>query len=165
MKKVPTLLDALNLKILALHDVEKQLLKALPKMIKLTGDTHLRESLAAHLEETRNHVLRLDQCLKLVELKPKRIRVEGIRGIVSDAEWALKKDMQPELRDALIIAFAQYVEHYEMAGYGAAKNWATMLGFTDMALLLSQTLEEEKTADEKLTMIADASINRRAVRV
>jgi ferritin-like metal-binding protein YciE len=165
MKKVPTLLDALNLKLLALYDIEKHILKSLPKMVKLASDNHLKESLSAHLEETRNHILRLEQCMKLSQIKPKRIKVEGIRGIAEDAEWTLNQEMPQDLRDALIIASAQYVEHYEMAGYSSAKTWATMLGFTDMALLLSQTLEEEKAADEKLTMIADASINRRAVRV
>ncbi len=164
MKKIPTLLDALRLKLLALYDVEKQILKTLPKVIELAQDMHLKDALRSHLDETRNHVLRLEQSMKLVELKPKRLVVEGIRGILADADWTLDRDMPPEVRDASIIAASQYVEHYEMGGYEAAKNWATVLGFTDMALLLSQTLEEEKAADEKLSMIADASVNRRATR-
>ena len=157
-KKPTTLKDLFEIKIKALYDIETQIVKALPKMIKKASDIELRQALESHLAETRNQVIRLQQIFELLGLKPSGITVEGIRGLIKDASWAMKATKSKEATDTLIISSARYVEHYEMAGYLTAHAWAQELGLLPASKLLKETLTEEKKADELLKQIATERI-------
>jgi ferritin-like metal-binding protein YciE len=148
--KIETLLDLFTLKVMALYDIETQLVKALPKMAKAASDEDLSASFSEHLEETKGHVVRLEEIFEVLDMKPKKSKVEAIAGLIADTEWCIKEDPSPELLDALLIASARYVEHYEMGGYLSAIAWAEELGLDDAAALLNETLEEEQASDEKL---------------
>jgi ferritin-like metal-binding protein YciE len=146
-------------KLMALYDVENRITKALPKMIKKATDEDLKTAFEDHLTETENHVKRLEQCFELLNMKPKKLTAEAMRGLVDDAEWVIANIQPGPALDAALIAAAQYVEHYEMAGYGSAKEWAGLMEHNDAEELLEQTLEEEKAADEKLNELAKSKIN------
>lgn len=161
--KLQTLHDLFVLKIMALYDIESEIIKALPKMIKASTDTDLEQGFGDHFKETKKQLIRLEQIFKQLNLKPKKTKVEAIRGLVTDAEWSLKQDMPPAALDAALIASARYIEHYEMAGYLSAVVWAKLLGHNRIAELLEETLEEEKMADTTLAEVAEAKINQRAL--
>lgn len=161
-KKYETLHDLLIVKLHSLCDVEQQLLIALPKMAKAATDAELRSAFDKHLAETERQVVRLDKALLKLGEKRAKIKVEAIRGLVKDAAWVIKTIKKPEARDALLIASAQYVEHYEMAGYGAAREWSELMGHDEVTALLTETLQEERLANEQLIQLAKGSINQRA---
>lgn len=161
-KQYESLHDLLILKLDSLFDIEQQIIKALPKMVKAAEDEQLREAFAAHLEETRHQGERVEEALQLLEVPLGKSKVEGIRGIIEDAEWCIKNVKDPAARDAILIAAAQYVEHYEMAGYGAARTWAEVMGHNEVADLLQTTLDEESAANDKLTKLAESGINEKA---
>lgn len=163
MKKIETLNDALVIKIKALYDIENQLLKALPKMAKNSTDPDLKQGFLDHLKETEGQVKRLEKVFKLLDLKPTKTKAEGIRGIIADAQWIIDEKPEKAVLDSMLIANASYVEHYEMAGYIAAASWATALGYTEIADLLDETLEEEQAAAEKLGALADDKIDAEAI--
>jgi ferritin-like metal-binding protein YciE len=142
-----------------LYDAEKQLIKALPKMAKKTSSQELRAALESHLEETRTHVDRLEQAFELLDEKPRGKHCAGIAGIVEEASEMLGEDVEAGALDAGIIAGGQRAEHYEMAAYGSVMAWAKALGHEEIATLLSDTLNEEKAADAKLTALAEGGIN------
>ena len=147
-------------KLQALHDMEGQIIKALPKMAKAATSTKLKEAFETHLEETKVQEERLDEALEMMGDKAKgKEKSEGIRGIIADGEWCIKNITNDEARDASLIAAAQYVEHYEIAGYGTAIEWAREMGHTEVQDLLETTLSEEKMTDEKLTSLAENDIN------
>lgn len=148
----------LIMKLQALFDIENEIVKALPKLAKKAEDGELKMAFEEHLEETKRHVDRLVKAFEYLGEKPKKLKSEGIRGLVEDGEWIAKNIPQPAL-DANLIAAAQYVEHYEMAGYGTASEWAEILGEQEIKSLLEETLEEEKAADEKLNDLAKSKIN------
>ena len=139
-----------------LYSAENQILEALPKMIEKTHSPDLRQGFQSHLEQTRGHVRRLDQIFdqlgKDVDRKDKTCK--GMKGIIKDGEEVVKARGEAEVRDAGMIAGAQRVEHYEIAGYGTARTYAEQLGRRDWAQLLEQTLQEEKDTDLKLTQLA-----------
>jgi len=145
-----TLKDLLIQKVAALYDIEHVLVKALPKMAKAATDPDVKNGFLSHLEETKTHIKRLETIFKLLEAKPKKLKCEGIRGIVTDGEWSIEHLDKGTVLDVGIIRAAEYAEHYEMAGYIAAIDWAKTLGMTEVVELLKQTLEEEKTADDTL---------------
>lgn len=160
VERYETLHDLLILKLRALHDVENQLTKALPKMAKAAHDEKLREAFAAHLEETKRHEERIDTALELLgDTSKGKIRVEAIRGLIADSEWIVKSIKNPEARDTALIAAAQYVEHYEMSGYGSAIAWADRMDHREVRTLLEDTLGEEEAADAKLNSIALNRVN------
>ncbi len=139
-----------------LYSAEQMILKALPKMIEKTASPELRNAFNLHLEETRRQVSRLDQIfdqLRGVDREDKKCK--GMEGIIKDGEQIVKADAEPEVRDAGMIAGAQRVEHYEIAGYGTARTYANLLGRSDWAQLLQQTLDEEKETDRKLNALAE----------
>ena len=146
-----------------LYHAEKQIVKALPKMIEACESTELRTALSDHLEETRGHITRLEQVFELHNEQPKTETCKGMEGIIDEDKDILSHDENPGVRDAGIIAGAQKVEHYEIASYGSVRSWAEQMGHTRAAQLLAQTLEEEKKADAKLTKISSA-LNIQAVR-
>ena len=158
MADMTTLRDAFLDEIRDIYHAEKQLLKALPKLAKAASDTELRGALENHLAETENQVSRLEQVFELVGEKPETKTCAGMAGIIEEGSDALGEDSGPVL-DAMIIASAQRAEHYEIAAYGTVAAWAEGLGYTDAAELLRETLDEEKTADETLTGIAEAGVN------
>jgi ferritin-like metal-binding protein YciE len=158
-KSDETLNDLFLLKIKALYDVENQLVKALPKMAQKASDPDLKAGFKDHLQETKGHVARLEKIFASLKLRPQATKVEAIRGLIKDGEWVMKNVKNKEALDAALIGAAQYVEHYEMAGYGAAAEWAKLLGMDAAAKLLAQTLEEEEGADEKLNDLAKSQIN------
>jgi len=158
-----SLQDLLLLKLKALYDIETQIVKALPKMIKKTDDEDLRTAFEEHLQETEVHVARLEEAFALMDIKPAKTKVEAIRGLVNDVEWVMKNVSGPEALDAHIIAAAQYIEHYEIAGYATASEWANLLGMEEISNLLISTLEEERAASQKLSELATSKINELAI--
>jgi len=162
---VPTpssLHDAFVDEIKDLYDAEQQLTKALPKMAKGAANSDLRNALEAHLEETREHVSRLEQVFDLLDEPAKGKHCAGIAGIIKEGSEALEKLDPSALLDACIIAGGQRAEHYEMAAYGTVVAWAETLELPEVAELLSKTLAEEKAADETLTTLAEDGINEAA---
>jgi ferritin-like metal-binding protein YciE len=149
--KLETLHDCFALKAMALYDVENQILKALPKMIKNVTNPKLEESLTQHLGETEDHVRRLENIFEVIDIKPKKVKVEAIRGIIDDANWTMEQDTVPATLDTLIIGAARHVEHYEISGYMSLLGWAKMLGMSEAESLIEETLEEEKNADSTLS--------------
>jgi ferritin-like metal-binding protein YciE len=138
-----------------LHSAEKQILRALPKMIKHAASPKLKEALEQHREQTRMHVERLDQIFERIGKTTRGTKCKGIEGILEEGEDWLDEEAQPEVLDAGIISAAQRVEHYEMAAYGCARTYANLLGNKEDERLLNQTLQEEGEADKKLTSIAE----------
>jgi len=141
---------------------ERQLLKALPKMAKAASSPDLRQALQSHLTETEEHVARLEQAFDLLNEPAKTKVCAGLQGIIEEGSEAIKEHEKGVALDAGIIAGGQRAEHYEMAVYGTLMAWAKALGHDDVAALLSDTLEEEKAADEKLSELAEAGINEAA---
>ncbi len=145
-----------------LYNAENQLLKALPKMAKGSTSPELRAAFEEHLEVTRGHVERLEQIFGKLGVNPKGKKCKAMEGLVEEGKEMLEEDASPEVLDAGIIAAAQRVEHYEMAGYGCVRTYAKLLGEEDAAALLQQTLDEEAEADKKLTELAETVINPKA---
>ena len=141
-----------------LYDAEHQLLKALPKMVTATTFADLKTALAEHFNQTKAQVKRLEQAFHLTGQKPSRRPCAAMRGILDEADGVLDEALGGAIRDAAIIGAIQRIEHYEMAGYGRARTYAYMLGYTQVAQLLQETLDEEEQADKRLTQIAN-SIN------
>ncbi|MDP1625127.1 MAG: DUF892 family protein [bacterium] len=160
--RTTNLRDLLALKLGALYDIELQIIEALPKMIEKASDEDLKSSLREHLQETRVQAKRLEEAFEEIDEKADKVKVEGIRGIIKDAEWNMKHADTPETLDAAIIASASYVEHYEIAGYTTAVAWADTLGYYTVSELLTQTLKEEHHADAVLQEAAYSKINQRA---
>jgi len=144
-----------------LHDAEKQILKALPKMIKMASCPELKAAFEEHLEATKEQVERLKQIFAECDEKPGTETCKGMAGIISEAEKEAKKneEAEPPVLDAVLIAGAQRVEHYEIAGYGTACAFAKHLGDETGADLLKKTLDEEKKTDKQLTELAESEIN------
>ncbi len=134
-----------------LYDAEKQLVKALPKMVKAASNQELSQAFENHLEQTRGHVQRLEQAFELLGEKAKSKPCAAMKGLIEEAGEQLEEGLDGPLLDSAIICAAQKVEHYEIAGYGTLSAWAKSLGLDDVAALLDETLSEEKAANEKLT--------------
>jgi ferritin-like metal-binding protein YciE len=145
-----------------IYYAEKQILKALPKMAKAAETPELQEAFEHHREETEGQVERLEQVFSELDKSARGEKCEAIMGIISEGEDVIKKGGEPAVIDAGLIAAAQAVEHYEIARYGTLIVWAEQLGLSDSVNLLKETLQEEKTADKKLTEIAERSVNRKA---
>jgi len=142
-----------------LYSAEKQLVKALPKMAKNATNPDLKKAFTDHLEQTEEHVSRLEQIFESLEASPRGKKCVGMEGLIEEAKEMLEEDAEEDVLDAGLISKAQHVEHYEMAGYGTVRRFAQILGETEHVELLEQTLNEEKEADQLLTQLADSSIN------
>ncbi len=139
-----------------LYSAENQLIKALPKMVEAANSDELRTSIEDHLEKTKQHASRLEKIFARMGEDPKGEKCKGMEGLIKEGSQVIEDDeMDEEVKDAAMIAAAQRVEHYEIAGYGCVRTYATLLGDREAAALLEQTLEEEKEADETLTEIAE----------
>jgi ferritin-like metal-binding protein YciE len=137
-----------------LYSAEQQIIKALPKMIEAAQSDELSSALKEHLEVTRKQASRIDTICQELGEDVEGEKCKGMEGVLKEGS-ELVKEVSVEIRDAAIIAAAQRVEHYEMAGYGTARTYATLLGFEEAAGLLEQTLEEEKEADQTLSDLAE----------
>jgi len=142
-----------------LYSAEKQIVKALPKMVKNATNPELKEAFSNHLDETEGHVQRLEKIFQMLGEKAGGKKCKGMEGLIEEAKELLEEDAAEEVLDAGLISKAQHVEHYEMAGYGTVRTYAEQLGFADQAKLLQQTLDEEGKANELLTQIAESSVN------
>jgi ferritin-like metal-binding protein YciE len=141
-----------------LYSAENQLVKALPKMAKASTSEDLRAGFEEHLEQTKEHVVRLEKIFKALGESPNGKKCKGMEGLIKEGGELIEEDPAPEELDAGLISAAQRVEHYEMAGYGCVGAYAKLLGEDQALSLLRQTLEEEKETDRKLTQLA-AHIN------
>jgi ferritin-like metal-binding protein YciE len=137
-----------------LYSAEKQITKALPKMAKAAVSQDLKSAFESHLEETQGHVERLDKIFETLGKSPRGKTCHGMQGLLEEGSEMMGELEKGSVRDAGLISAAQRVEHYEMAGYGSVREFASLLGQKEIASLLDETLEEEKAADEKLTGIA-----------
>lgn len=137
-----------------LYSAEKQIVRALPKLAKAATSPDLRQALLDHLEETKGQVVRLEQIAEIVGKKLTGKTCVGMKGVLEEGSEVLEDTDKGNIRDAALIAASQRVEHYEMAGYGSAREFAKLLGQSDIAKLLDETLAEEKNADKKLSMIS-----------
>jgi ferritin-like metal-binding protein YciE len=145
-----------------LFSAETQLIKALPKMAKAATDPKLAKGFETHLAETEEHAKRLEEILKSHDETTKGPKCKGMEGLIAEGADMIEEDAEDEVRDAGLIAAAQRVEHYEIAGYGTARTYAELLGDTKGVELLQETLDEESATDEKLSALA-SSINVEAV--
>jgi ferritin-like metal-binding protein YciE len=161
-KDVKTMEDLFLEEIRDLYDAEKQLVKALPKMAKACTSEELRSAFTEHLEQTRGHVDRLDRIFTAIGAKSGGAKCAAMEGLVKEGEEMISMTDDGMVRDAGLIAAAQRVEHYEMAGYGSARTFAQHLGRNEAVQLLQETLDEEKETDERLTEIAESMVNERA---
>ena len=137
-----------------LLSAEKQLVKALPKMAKGAANEQLRTAFEEHLEQTKNHVERLEQVFAALGKTARAEHCKGMEGLIEEGSDLLQEDADAVVKDAALIGAAQKVEHYEISGYGTARTLAELLGHQDAVELLQQTLDEEKETDEKLTNLA-----------
>jgi ferritin-like metal-binding protein YciE len=137
-----------------LYSAEKQITKALPKMVKATTSPELKQAFESHLEETKGHVERLDQIFGILGKAARAKTCHGMQGVLEEGSEVLEETEKGEVRDAALISAAQRVEHYEMAAYGCVREYAKLLGQEEIAKLLEATLEEERGADEKLSKIS-----------
>ena len=163
--KIKNMQDLLIYELRDLYSAETQIVKALPKVIQHVTSPELGQALEAHLEETKNHVTRLEEAIKRLDAgSPKGQTCKGMQGVLEEGEEAFKEAPAGELLDAAIISACQRVEHYEMAGYGSARSFAEQLGLEKVVKLLQETLDEEGAADKKLTSLSKAT-NRQAAAV
>lgn len=142
-----------------LYNAENQILKALPKMIKKASAPELKAAFQEHLDVTKGQVARLEKVFASIGEKVKGKTCKAMQGIIEEAKESMEEDAEPEVMDAALIADAQRVEHYEIAGYGTVRAYAELLGNKQAAKLLQQTLDEEGEADKNLTSLAESLIN------
>jgi ferritin-like metal-binding protein YciE len=137
-----------------LYSAETQMVKALPKMAKAASSDGLRRGFEEHLRQTSEHVSRLEQIFEELEEKPTGKKCLGMEGLIKEGAEAIQEGYSDEVLDAALIGAAQRVEHYEIAAYGTARAFAELLGESEQASLLADTLQEEEQTDEKLTELS-----------
>lgn len=157
-----TLEDLFHHQLKDLYSAEKQLVDALPKMVKNAKDEKLKKAFSDHLEETKQHKKRLEEVCDELGIDPDGETCKAMQGLIKEAESFLKEDTSDEVKNAGMIAEAQRVEHYEISGYGTVCTYAEELGHKKIAEKLKKTLEEEYGADEKLKKLAEKRINEKA---
>ncbi len=142
-----------------LYSAENQITKALPKVIKKVTSPELKKGLESHLKETLKQVERLDRIFASLEKSPRGKKCVGMEGVLEEGKEVMAEKMSPDLMDAALVGGCQKVEHYEISAYGTVRAFAELLGEDEAVDLLTQTLEEEKAADEKLTQLGMSMIN------
>jgi ferritin-like metal-binding protein YciE len=162
MAEAGTLHDAFIDELRDTYDAEKQLTKALPKLARAASDPKLRQAFENHLKETHGQIGRLEQVFESLDEKVRGKHCDGIAGIIEEGKSIMAEDFDETTMDACLIAAGQRAEHYEIAAYGTLVAWAQAMGHTEAARLLQQTLDEEKTADKKLSSLAEGGINQEA---
>ena len=157
--KINSLENLLGDELRDLYSAENQMIKSLPKMAEVATSEDLNATLDHHLKQTRNHARRLEEICNDLNIKPKGRKCIGMQGIIEEGEELATADAEPEPLEAALIGIAQRTEHYEIAAYGTARAHARQLGFMKVADVLGQTLEEEKQADRRLTVLAENKVN------
>ena len=165
--KLDTMHDLFTEELHALYSAEQQLTEALPKMAQAASNDELREAFEHHLQETQDHVRRLDDIYGELGISPSGEKCEAMEGLIAEGEELIQAEGDPNVKDAALIGAAQRVEHYEIAAYGTTRELAKQLGHEQAEELLDQTLDEESNADKLLNKIATgglfaAGINERA---
>jgi ferritin-like metal-binding protein YciE len=162
--KLTVLEDLFVQELSELYGSEQLILKALPKMIKAAASSDLRDALADHKRETKTQIDRLDKIFRSLGDKPQKMKAYPVKSTLLQGEELIHSDSDQAVRDAALIAAAQKVEHYEIAGYGAVRTHASLLGYTEAAELLQTTLNEEEEMDRRLTHLAKERVNLEAAR-
>ncbi len=158
---ISNLQDALVEEMRDILNAEKQITKALKQMAKNASNEPLKTAFEEHLEQTEGQIERLEKAFGVLDKPPRGKHCTAMEGLIEEGKELLEKDAEPDVLDAMLIAAAQKVEHYEIAAYGTLRAWAEHLGLDEVARLMEETLNEEKETDEKLNQIA-AQINRQA---
>ena len=161
-KDIKTMNDLFLHQLQDIYYAEQQLVKALPKMADKASDKQLKQDFLFHLDETKNHVQRLEQVFQQIGSAVKAVDCPAIDGIIEEANEVTGEVADKAVLDAALINAAQAAEHYEIARYGSLISWARQLGRSDVAGLLQKTLDEEKVTDRKLTTLAEGRVNLRA---
>lgn len=161
-EKLNSLKDLLEHEVKDLYSAETQLIDALPEMAKAASSDKLKKAFETHLEETKQQLERLNKVAKMMDMDPSGETCAAMKGLIKEGKDMIKMKGEENVKDAGLIASAQRIEHYEIAGYGAAHAYAQQLNLQDAAKLLEETLKEEKNTDTKLNKIALASINKKA---
>lgn len=141
-----------------LYSAETQLVEALPKMAQAASSADLKKAFQSHLDETRTQKQRLEQIFSEIGTSPQGETCKAMEGLIKEGEQVIQANGDPKVKDAALIAAAQRVEHYEMAGYGTVRTYANELGFSNAKSLLQRTLDEEGNADKKLNSLAEGSV-------
>lgn len=162
LMKINTLQDLYIEELRDIYNAETQLLKALPKVAQAASSDELRSAVEDHLEQTTEHVNRLDQIFENLGESPKGKKCKAMEGLIEECKELLEEDIEPAVLDAALIGACQRVEHYEIAVYGTLATFAKLLDREEDQDLLGQTLDEEKETDELLTDIAESTINSEA---
>jgi ferritin-like metal-binding protein YciE len=162
MADVKTLEDLFHETLQDMYYVENKLVKTLPEMAEKATSPELKTAIEEHLAETETHVERLEEVFAEIEQEPEAKKCDALEGLIKEAEEVMGDIEDEKTLDSAIIASAQTVEHYEIARYGTLAAWARELGHEEAESLLQEILDQEKAADEKLTELAEQSINQRA---
>ena len=146
-----------------LYSAETQLVDALPKMAEAATSPDLRKAFNDHLRQTSEHVRRLERIFQELQESPKGNTCEGMKGLIKEGDQMIHTRGESSVLDAGLIAAAQRVEHYEIAGYGTVRTYAELLGKSEQVSLLERTLQEEEETDERLTELAESHVNQEAL--
>src|SRR5690606_7410228 len=146
-----------------LYSAENQLVEALPVMVKEASDNELKQAFENHLEETKEHINRIEEICDEVEISPNGDTCKAREGLIKEAKSFIEETNDDDVTNAGLIAEAQRVEHYEISGYGTAVRYAKELGYDTIASKLQQTLYDEYNADEQLNILAESRLNRKAI--
>lgn len=151
-----------------LYSAEQQITAALPKMANAASSAELRQAFEKHLDETRNHVSRLEEIFAMLKVSKEGHKCQGMEGLIKEGDAIMQMQGDATVKDAALIAAAQRIEHYEIAGYGTARTYAEQMDHDDVADLLQDTLDEEGKSNKMLTKLAEggllkSGINQKAV--
>ena len=147
-----------------IYHAEKQLTRALPKMARAASNEQLKQAFTQHLEETQGQIERLEQVFEKLDTRTRGKHCHAMEGLIEEAKEIMEMGLAPELQDVALIAAAQKVEHYEIAGYGTLVALAQASGFSEAAQLLQETLDEEKKTDQLLNKLAISDVNKKAMK-
>ena len=160
--KITNLEQLLEDELKDIYSAENQLLKALPQMARAAESKDLRASFEKHIEQTLSHVQRIEEICRDLKIEPSGKTCAGMGGLIKESDEVIESDMESEPKQAALIGAAQRVEHYEIAAYGTARAHAKQLGYVKAYEVLTQTLNEEKDTDQKLTHLAENRANIKA---
>jgi ferritin-like metal-binding protein YciE len=156
--KLNTLTEALHSELADLYDAEQQLVSRLPQVAQAVQSSTLRKAVEEHLQETREQVVRLEKVFEMVGRRPERDECQAMQGLLEEVEEVIAASGDRQVKDAVLIGALQRVEHYEMAGYGTARAFAKQLDMDEVVDLLQESLDEESSADSKLTTLAEGGL-------
>ena len=158
-----TLKDLFEHEIKDLYSAEKQMVEALPNMVKAASDSKLKKAFTDHLEETKNHFEKIHNICEELDINPTSTKCKAMEGLIKECEGMIKEDADADVKDAGLIACAQRVEHYEISGYGTAVRFAKELGYKSIAEKLQETLDQEYNADQHMDNLAQNRLNKEAM--